>query len=92
LKKIFGKTAKEETLEEVTQRMRSDIEIISRLVQINPSLEFQNFIAQYISLFDDWEAAERLFRHWEYLNAFRDTFGQIPPPSTDIFRIRAPKR
>ena len=88
---VLGKSRKKEILGKVVVQVKRDIGVIARLVAIRPSMAWQGWVANYLSLFEDWEKAERMFKNWEQRSSFRDSFGELPPPSTDIFRKRPPQ-
>ncbi len=87
----LGRAERVGIFKKVNSQMEKDLGVIARLIQIKPSMTWQNFVANYLSLFDDWDGAEETFKAWEFINVFRDTFGATLPPSTDIFRDRAPQ-
>ena len=88
--KALGRGVKQEIYEQVVAEMERDVAVICRLVKVRPTLEFQNFVGNYLSLFEDWEKAEGMFQNWEKRNVFRDLFRHASGHSREIFREKQP--
>lgn len=88
--KALGRGVKQEIYEQVVAQMEKDVAAICRLVKVRPTLEFQNFVGNYLSLFEDWEEAEEMFQNWEKRNVFRDLFRPASGHDRGIFREKQP--